>query len=468
VKRQVLVIDDEINMQMLMKMILVDAGYLVDVAGCYDEAQKLLHQRQPDVIVTDLKMPGLSGEALVVALRRQCPGIPVIVVTAHGTIQSAVSSIREGAANYLTKPFQPEELELAVEYALRIGETVQENARLKASLIAPGGHHLLLGTSPAMQALQAQVADVAPYKTNVLITGESGTGKELVARSIHQLSPRSSHPWVAINCAAIPRDLMESELFGHVKGAFSGASQSRMGRIEQAHEGTLFLDEVGEMDLALQAKLLRVLQEKEFTPVGSSQLRKVDVRIIAATNRDLHAQVARGEFREDLLYRLDVYHIRVPALRERRDDVPLLAETFRQELVAEMGKAVRSISEEASLVMQRYAWPGNVRELRNVLERAVLTCRGDTIAVADLPQALLQRSSDRQVVNGAFGDLDSWLAEQERNAIVAALQQCDGIQVKAAQLLGINERSLWHRIKKLGIQVERSASIGESESSSRR
>jgi len=463
VKRQILVIDDEHNMQMLMKMILVDAGYEVAIAGCYDEAAQLLQQREPDVIVTDLKMPGLSGEALVAALRRQAVTVPIIVVTAHGTIQSAVSSIREGATNYLTKPFQPEALELAVEHALRIAETVQENARLKASLTTAEGLTLLLGNSRAMQLLQQQVADVAPYKTNVLITGESGTGKELVARTIHQQSPRKQHPWVAINCAAIPRELMESELFGHVKGAFSGASQSRMGRIEQAHEGTLFLDEIGEMDLALQAKLLRVLQEKEFSPVGSGQLRKVDVRIIAATNRDLREQVTKGAFREDLLYRLDVYHIQVPSLRERTDDIPMLAERFRQELVAEMGKAVKSVGDEALQVMQHYGWPGNVRELRNVLERAVLTCRGDVITVTDLPQALLQRSTDKQMINGAFGDLDGWLAEQERQAIIAALQECGGVQVKAAGLLGINERSLWHRVKKLGIQVERSASIAEAD-----
>jgi len=394
--------------------------------------------------------------------------VPIIVVTAHGTIQSAVSSIREGATNYLTKPFQPEALELAVEHALRIAETVQENARLKASLTSAEGHPLLLGNSRAMKLLQGQVADVAPYKTSVLITGESGTGKELVARTIHQQSPRKQHPWVAINCAAIPHELMESELFGHVKGAFSGASQSRMGRIEQAHEGTLFLDEIGEMDLALQAKLLRVLQEKEFSPVGSGQLRKVNVRIIAATNRDLREQVAKGAFREDLLYRLDVYHIHVPALRERRDDIPSLAERFRQELVVEMGKLVCSVSDEAIEVMQCYAWPGNVRELRNVLERAVLTCRGDAIRVIDLPQALLQRSADKQMVNGSFGDLDGWLAEQERQAIITALQECGGVQVKAAGLLGINERSLWHRIKKLGIQVERSASIAEVDYSPRR
>jgi transcriptional regulator with PAS, ATPase and Fis domain len=294
----------------------------------------------------------------------------------------------------------------------------------------------------------------------VLIRGESGTGKELVARTIHELSPRRDAPWVAINCSAIPRDLMESELFGYVKGAFTGATQNRAGRLEQAQGGTLFLDEIGDLDLSLQAKLLRVLQEREFSAVGSDQLRAVDVRFLAATNRDLKELVRAGKFREDLLYRLDVYNIAVPPLRARREDIPLLAQVFLREVSVETDKPVTGITPAALEQLTRYAWPGNVRELRNTVERAVLSCRTGQIDVADLPPAL-RAAGDAAPAGGAAAEpraernLDEWLAEVERRAILEALAQCNGVQAHAARRLGVSERSLWHRIKKLNIQISR-------------
>jgi transcriptional regulator with GAF, ATPase, and Fis domain len=306
-----------------------------------------------------------------------------------------------------------------------------------------------------------EIERVAPYKTGVLIFGESGTGKELVARTIHELSPRHDHPWVAINCSAIPRDLMESELFGYVKGAFTGATQNRLGRLEQAQGGTLFLDEIGDLDASLQAKLLRVLQEREFSPVGSDQVRSVDVRFLAATNRDLKALVREGKFREDLFYRLDVYNIVVPPLRERREDIALLAQTFLRQLAAETDREITDFTPAALDVLTGYAWPGNIRELRNAVERSVLSCRGKLIDTPDLPDTIRAGvgtgAAGRELTLDQLGtqNFDDWLAEVERNAIQQALAQCHGVQAQAARRLGITERSLWHRIKKLGIQISR-------------
>jgi transcriptional regulator with GAF, ATPase, and Fis domain len=311
-----------------------------------------------------------------------------------------------------------------------------------------------------MLALRDEISRVAPYKTNVLITGESGTGKEAVARSIHELGPRAERPWVAINCSAIPRDLMESELFGYVRGAFTGAVQNRLGRLEQANGGTLFLDEVGDLDLTLQAKLLRVLQEREFSPVGSDVIRRVDLRVIAATHRDLDAMVGSRDFREDLLYRLDVYKIHVPPLRERSDDIPLLAENFLQALRLEMDKPVERFSDDAMAALCVYDWPGNVRELRNAVERSLLSARSRVIELHDLPDKVSEADGDGRRRGGELAEvidsgLDSWLASVERRLIVAALKETGGVQVQAARLLGISERSLWHRVKKLEIRVDR-------------
>ncbi|MDO8704612.1 MAG: sigma-54 dependent transcriptional regulator [Sulfuricaulis sp.] len=460
-KRTVLVVDDEQNMQAVMRMILEGAGHHVLAADSGEAA--LAHAQNPnlDVVLSDLKMPGMGGEQFIIRFRKERPDVPVIVVTAHGTIRSAVKSIHDGAADYLTKPFEPEQLEIAVHNAIKLRDILRENEQLKAAVSEARGSRHLVGESPAARQLLEEIRRVAPYKTGVLITGESGTGKELVARTLHELSPRHDRPWVALNCSAIPRDLMESELFGYVKGAFTGAAQNRRGRIEQAQGGTLFLDEIGDLDMSLQSKLLRVLQEREFSAVGSDHVRTVDVRFIAATNHDLKALVREGKFREDLLYRLDVYSILVPPLRERRPDIPLLAQTFLRELVAEMDKKVTAFTPAALDILERYPWPGNIRELRNTVERSLLSCRGQTIDVEDLPGAVTTRTgttggSDKFSLS-KLGEknLDHWLEEVERGAILEALSQTKGVQAHAAKRLGISERSLWHRIKKLNIQINR-------------
>ncbi|MCG6943061.1 MAG: sigma-54 dependent transcriptional regulator [Thiohalocapsa sp.] len=468
-ERTVLIVDDERNLLLVMQMALEEAGYRVLTAERAEDALGLLRDPDLDVIVTDLKMPGMSGKELVGRAQRDRPDLPVIVATAYGSIRSAIECIQAGASDYLTKPFEPEQLQIAVERAVQLHDLLQENRQLHAAVSGAYRRHRLVGDSPAMLRLHEQIAQVAPYKTNVLITGESGTGKEAVARSIHEAGPRAEHPWVAINCAAIPRDLMESELFGYVKGAFTGALQNRLGRLEQANGGTLFLDEISDLELGLQAKLLRVLQEREFSPVGSDAIRRVDVRIIAASNRDLRELVAAEEFRADLLYRLDVYHIRVPPLRDRAEDIPLLANAFLAELRVEMDKPVRGISDEALAALSGYQWPGNVRELRNAIERSLLSAGGELIRSGDLPDRVHRQR--RPAAGGEDGPaagtgellealdetgLDGWLADAERRMIVSALAQCDGVQVKAARLLGITERSLWHRLKKLDIRVDRS------------
>ncbi len=460
-KRTVLVVDDEQNMQKVMRMILEDAGHVVITAGSGEEALKHIQNPNLDVVLSDMKMPGMGGEGLLARCRTDRPDVPVIVVTAHGTIKSAVKSVSAGAADYLSKPFEPEELEIAVHNAINLRDIQRENQNLKAAVNQGLAGKQLLGDSPATRHLIEEIQKVAPYKTNVLITGESGTGKELVARTIHNLGPRRERPWVAINCSAIPRDLMESELFGYVKGAFTGAAQTRLGRLEQAQSGTLFLDEIGDLDLALQTKMLRVLQEREFSPVGSDQVRKVDVRVIAATNRDLKEMVREGKFREDLFYRLDVYSIVVPPLRDRREDVALLAQAFLHELAADTDKPVNAINPEAMEVLTRYNWPGNIRELHNAIERSLLSCKGDTIGTRDLPHTILRSTgaapaADSCLDNMGSSDLDAWLESVERRAILQALDQSQGIQAQAARRLGISERSLWHRIKKLKIQVNKS------------
>ncbi len=454
----VLVVEDERNMLMVIRMALEDVGYRVLAAESAEAA--LAHLGDPDlgVVLTDLKLPGMRGEELVDHCRRERPDLPVIVLTAFGSIRSAIECIQAGASDYLTKPFETEELQLAVQGALRLHGLMRENLRLQAVVSDARPRRRLIGDSPIMRRLREDIERVAPYRSNILITGESGTGKEAVARCIHDRGPRLDQPWVALNCSAIPRDLMESELFGYVRGAFTGATQNRLGRLEQANGGTLFLDEIGDLDRNLQGKLLRVLQEREFSPVGSDVVRRVDVRIIAATNRDLQTRVREGAFREDLYYRLDVYTIHVPPLRARSEDVPGLAGAFLAELRSEMDKPVEDFTEEAMAALTRYGWPGNVRELRNAVERALLSCRGHQIGLSDLPERVRGEAAPAMQAEesgpGAEG-LDAWLAERERRVIVAALADCNGVQAQAARLLGITERSLWHRIKKLDIKVER-------------
>lgn len=459
-QRSVLIVDDEKNMLMVMQMALEDAGYRVLTAERAEDAVGYLRDPDLDVILSDLKMPGMSGQEFIRRCRQERSDVPVIVVTAFGSIRSAIECIQAGASDYLTKPFEPEELQFAVDSAIRYHDLVRENQQLHAVVADDNRRNCrLVGEGPAMQLLRKQIKQVAPYKTSILITGESGTGKEAVARTIHEKGPRAERPWVAINCSAIPRELMESELFGYVKGAFTGAMHNRLGRLEQANGGTLFLDEVGDLELDLQAKLLRVLQEREFSPLGSDTIRRVDIRVIAATNRNLGEMVKTGDFREDLLYRLDVYNLHVPPLRERREDIPLLAKNFLAMLRGEMDKPVKGFDDEAMDALCRYDWPGNVRELRNAIERSLLTCQGEWICLADLPEKVHEQdeklSGESTALQDLGGGLDEWLQDTERKIIIQALAESGGVQVNAAKLLGISERSLWHRLKKLDIQVSK-------------
>jgi two-component system, NtrC family, response regulator AtoC len=459
-QRSILVVDDERNMLMVTELALKDNGFRVLTADRAEAALPLLEDPDLDVILSDLKMPGMTGNEFIRHCQKLRPDVPVIVITAYGSIRSAIDCIQAGASNYLTKPFEMEELVFAIRNALNYRDLMLENQQWHAMVMSDRGKRRLLGESKAMQKLRTQIQQVAPFKTNILITGESGTGKEAVARTIHETGPRADNPWVAINCSAIPHDLMESELFGYVKGAFTGALQNRLGRLEQANRGTLFLDEIGDLNLELQAKLLRVLQEREFSPVGSDAIRRVDVRIITATNRDLHELVQINQFREDLLYRLDVYNIKVPPLRERIEDIPLLANAFLVEFRAEMGKAVTEISEQALTTMSRYNWPGNVRELRNAIERSLLTCVEQSIQLEDLPEkirsnlATIENHVEESLAATDEG-LDEWLQETEKNILIKALEESNGVQADAARRLKINERSLWHRLKKYNIQVNR-------------
>ena len=459
----ILVIEDERNMQRVIRMALEDAGYgtISAITGAAALAQ--LHNHDISVVLTDLKLPDMRGEDIIVSFHKERPDLPIVVLTAFGSIRSAVDCVRVGATDYLTKPFDTEELLLAIDGALRIRSLMVENQRLQAVVSATHPRRRMIGNSPVMQQLRAEIQEVAPYRTNILITGESGVGKEPVARCIHEYSPRADMPWVALNCSAIPRDLMESELFGYVRGAFTGATKNRLGRFEQANGGTLFLDEIGDLDPALQGKLLRVLQEREFSPVGSDTVRKVDVRVLAATHRDLRRRVEERLFREDLYYRLDVYSIHVPPLRERLEDVPMLATTFLTDLRADMNKPVEGFTDAALAAFVSYQWPGNVRELRNAVERALLSCRGTHIDLHDLPDRIEEQQTIRLDSSVAVPSepndvgLDAWMQEHERQAIIAALDACNGIQAHAAKQLNITERSLWHRIKKLNIRVERMA-----------
>jgi two-component system response regulator AtoC len=459
-QRTILVVDDERNMRMVMQMALEEAGFRVLTSESAEAAISMLRDPDLNVVLTDLKMPGMSGKEFITQSQQIRPDVPVIVVTAFASIRSAIECIHAGASDYVTKPFEPEELQFAVQSALRLHDLMQQNRQLQAAVNDGAPRRRLVGDSRVMLELRDKIQRVAPYKTNVLIAGESGTGKEAVARSIHEQGSRADKPWVAINCSAIPHDLMESELFGYVRGAFTGAVQNRLGRLEQANGGTLFLDEVGDLDPALQAKLLRVLQEREFSPVGSDVVRRVDLRVIAATHRDLEKMVKAGEFREDLLYRLDVYKIYVPPLRERNDDIALLTQSFLETFRAEMDKPVERFSDEAMQALCHYDWPGNVRELRNAVERSLLSCNGPVIERQDLPDKVnrsgdesLQGDDDlKQVMQEGLGN---WLQDMERKMIIAALKESGGVQVQAARLLGVAERSLWHRIKKLGIRVDR-------------
>jgi len=452
--RSVLVVDDEPSMRHLLSVILADRGYEARAVASAEDALKELAAREYDLVLTDVRMPGMDGIALLREAQRLQPDATVIVMSAYGSQEAAIEAMKAGAYDFVSKPFRPDEVVLVLRKAEERERLARENRRLRGELAAAYRPEHIVGASEAVQELLRRVRKVAPQKTTVLLHGESGTGKELVARAVHELSPRASFPFVAVNCGAIPAELLESELFGHVKGAFTDASRNKKGLAAEADGGTLFLDEIGELPLGLQVKLLRFLQEEEVRPVGDNRSRKVDVRVVAATARDLKRAVAEGRFREDLFYRLDVVGVRLPPLRERPGDVPLLARHFlarfaplRPEL------AGLEFSEEALAALAAHRWPGNVRELEHVVERAVVLAEGPVIAEEDLPDAVRAGSAPQPGVPAPEGSLSVKRAtrELEERLIRAALERTGGNRSRAAELLDLSYRALLYKIKDYGL-----------------
>ncbi len=451
---RILVVDDERSMREFLEIFFAREGYEAVTAADVDAALVALESDDFDVVISDVQMPDKNGIDLLRAVKETAPETVVIMITAFATAETAIEAMKEGAYDYVTKPFKVDELRLVVEKALEKKLLASENRRLRSELESRSRPRTLVGTSQAMQKVYELVAQVARTKTNVLISGESGTGKELIARAIHDQSDRDGEAFVAVNCGAIPENLLESELFGHVKGAFTGAVQNRAGLFESADGGTLFLDEIGEIPLPLQVKLLRVIQDRNVRRVGGGGDTPVDVRIVAATNRDLQQEVGAGRFREDLFYRLNVIQIPLPALRERMEDVPLLVQHFVEKYSLELGKPVERIRDDALARIQAYGFPGNVRELENTIERAVALCQEATIGVEVLPPAILQPPSTGEAAQRLpeeGGNLDEMLAQVERELLREALARTGGVKKKAAQLLGVSFRSFRYRLEKLGL-----------------
>ncbi len=440
-KGRVLVVDDEANARTALSELLRGEDYAVETAADGFKALGKMAEFDPDVVLTDLKMPGMDGVELLGKLRGQDRDMCVIVMTAFGAVESAVSAMKQGAADYLTKPLNLTELTLVLDREFERLRLRRETGTLRARLAERYSFENIIGSSPTMQDVFKTVAQVAVSRASVLITGESGTGKELIAAAIHQRSPRVKGPFVKLHCAALAETLLESELFGHERGSFTGAAGRREGRFFQANGGTLFLDEIGEVSPAVQVKLLRFLQEHEFERVGGNETVHVDVRVIAATNRDLKTAVSEGRFREDLYYRLNVITLLMPALRDRPSDIPLLATHFLRKYVTENAKVIDGFTEDALLRLSGYTWPGNVRELENIVERAVVLASGPRITGAELPPHLVPtRDGSGVMIPG------SSLDEIERHAILATLEATGGSTGKAAEMLGISVRKIQYKL----------------------
>jgi two-component system response regulator PilR (NtrC family) len=450
---RILVVDDERSMQEFLEILLRREGHDVVAVSSAPEALLALESDDFDLVISDIRMPGMSGLELLGRVKELSPETLVILITAHGSTESAVEAMKFGAYDYLTKPCRVDEIRLVVEKALEKKTLSNENRLLRRQLQNQIAFPTIVGKSAAMQEVFELIRQVAPTRANILISGESGTGKELVARAIHSASERREQPFVTVSCAAIPENLLESELFGHVKGAFTGAIAQKDGLFDVAHGGTLFLDEIGEMPAALQVKLLRAIQDKAFKPVGGTSEMQVDVRIICATNRELSSEVRAGRFREDLFYRLNVIEIHLPALRERREDLPLLIQHFMERYSQELNKDIREADRGALLALERHRFPGNVRELENLIERAVTLSTGDRVTLECLPQTLLEEpgASGPDLVPREGIELERLLADYERALLEGALERAGGVKKRAAALLGITFRSFRYRFEKLGL-----------------
>jgi DNA-binding NtrC family response regulator len=447
-KATVLIVEDEEKLRRVIELQLKTAGYEVEQAGTAEAALKLADRA--DVIITDLRLPGLSGLEMLQQLRSQDSQTPVIVMTAFGSIETAVEAMKAGAVDFLPKPFSLDHLMTVVNKALEVRTLRAENRELRAELSQRYQFDNIIGRSAPMREIFATIDRVAPTRATVLLCGESGVGKDMIARAIHHHSPRDNKPFVKINCTALPENLMESELFGYEKGAFTGANISKPGKFEQADTGTVFMDEIGDVPPAIQVKLLRVLQDREFERLGSNKVRHVDVRVIAATNVDLRAALEQGEFREDLYYRLNVLPLNIPPLRERKEDIPYLARYFVRKLSKDSGSRVESISDGAVERLMEYHWPGNVRELENAIERSLVLASGDVLEAADIRIDM----APKQRVGSADGFLPEGMTldSYEQSIIREALNRANGNKSQAARLLGLTRNALRYRLSQMGIE----------------
>ena len=441
----ILVVDDDADMREMLQDMLKDRGHQVTTAGSGSEALKALSEGDYWVVLTDLRMKGMQGLELLTEIRRSHPDVNVILMTGFGSVETAVEAMKHGASDYLTKPVKKDELVRVIERVVREASLRREVSRLRKEVHKEYSFHQILGKSKPMQAVFDLIKRVADSPTNVLITGESGTGKELVAKAIHYNSDRKDAPFIPVNCAAIPEQLLESELFGHMRGAFTDAKFDKRGLFEEAQKGTLFLDEISELPLMLQAKLLRAIQEREIRRVGANKPIPVDVRIIAATNLNLGEEVKAKRFRDDLYYRLNVIELKLPPLRDRREDIPLLVEAFLKKCGESRGKDVKGVSEAALAMLMDYAWPGNVRELENVVERAVTLSRGEKISADDLPPAVQGARGDRRVLDEA-AEKTLPLHEIEKEYIKKILEKMGGNKYQAAHALGIDRKTLYRKL----------------------
>jgi two-component system response regulator PilR (NtrC family) len=455
-RRRILVVDDEQSMCEFLQIMLQKEGYSVDTTMTLSSANDLIRERDYQLILLDLKMGKRSGIDLLRKVNKSYPAIQVIVITAYPSAETAVEAMKLGAYDYITKPFDVDELKELVRKALEKSSLYRENIKLKEMLRKKFGYDHIVGKSPQILKIIETIKKIVDSKSTVLICGESGSGKEVIAKCIHYNSPRGGMPFVVVNCSSIPHTLMESELFGHVRGSFTGAVSTREGLFEKADGGTIFLDEVGDIPPDIQVKLLRFLQEKKFMMVGGRTEVSVDVRVIAATNRDIEREVMEGKFREDLYYRLNVIRIDIPPLRERMEDVPLLIEHFIQKYSRELGKNITYIHPEARKHLMKYWYPGNVRELENIIERAMNLESGDTITVDSLPSAVTGSEVrfppvDISVLDSKGFDLEKFIQQTERKLIIEALRRCNGTKTKAASLLGISFRGLRYKLEKYRI-----------------
>jgi DNA-binding NtrC family response regulator len=447
-KKRVLVVEDEEKLRRVIELQLSGAGYEVDQAGTGEQAVRFLDRA--DLLLTDLKLPGMSGQELLTLAHRHNAQLPVIVMTAFGTVETAVEAMKSGAADFLLKPFSLDHLMNVIEKALDVSSLRDENRKLREELGRRYSFDNIIGRSRPMQDIFAIVMRVAPTRATVLLAGESGAGKDLIARAIHHHSPRRGRPFVKINCTAIPENLMESELFGYEKGAFTGATASKPGKFELADTGTVFLDEIGDVPPSIQVKLLRVLQEREFERLGSNRTLRIDVRVIAATNADLRAALEQGAFREDLFYRLNVVPIDIPPLRERKEDISFLARHFVNKLSAGLGSSAGSISEEAIEKLSEYHWPGNVRQLENVIERSLVLCAGKSLEASDirLDIGAAARPSSSEI----FLPEGMTLEQFEQSVIREALRRSGGNKSQAARLLGLTRNAFRYRLAQIGLE----------------